>query len=67
MTGLLRRQRVLSTMCWACGHDLNERRHVALSGAPWVLFLHVQCILPLAWRLVAEWRAVLLVAEHQAS
>lgn len=52
-------------MCWRCGNVLSNTRYLELSGAPWLLYLHVSCVLPTAWRLIAEWRAAVVAAEHR--
>jgi hypothetical protein len=52
-------------MCWRCGHLLTNTRYLSRAGAPWVLYLHTSCILPVVWGLVAEWRAARVAAEHQ--
>jgi hypothetical protein len=55
-----------TSLCWVCGRAFGAARYSALDGAPWVLRLHTGCILPLARRLVAEWRAALAAAEIEA-
>jgi hypothetical protein len=49
-----------------CGRSLGaEERYIVAPSAPRPLWLHTGCALPMACRLVAEWRSAPVAAEHE--